>query len=118
MVTPLDLIKQKRAAAIHRTIERGYLATRVYVGMATCEMAAGSEEVMDVFRKAIQEGELPDVFLSQKGCAGRCSLEPMVEIVAAGQIPVKYKSMTAAKAREIITRHLQHGEVIKEWTIQ
>ena len=118
MATPLDIIKKKRAEAIYRIIDKGYLSTRVYVGMATCEMAAGSEEVLEVFRKAVQEGQLPNVFLSQKGCAGRCSLEPMVEIVEAGKIPVKYKQVDANKARGIIERHLQKGEVMKEWTIQ
>jgi (2Fe-2S) ferredoxin len=54
----------------------------------------------------------------QKGCAGRCSLEPMVEIIEGGKIPVKYIQIDAHKAREIIARHLRKGEVIKEWTIQ
>ncbi len=73
MVTPMDIIKRKRAQAVARIISKGYLSTkRVYVGMATCEIAAGSKEVMDVFRQAIANG-LTDVYLSQKGCAGRCN---------------------------------------------
>lgn len=118
MATPLELVKKKKAASIHRILEKGYLATRVYVGMATCEIAAGSDEVMRVFETAVKEGQLKHVFLSQKGCAGRCSLEPMVEVVEEGKIPVKYQKVDAEKAREIINRHLKHGEVIKEWTIQ
>jgi len=77
MATPLEIIKKKRAQAIHRVIDKGYLNTRVYVGMATCEIAAGSEEVMDVFKSAIDKGELKNIYLSQKGCAGRCNLEPI-----------------------------------------
>jgi len=42
----------------------------------------------------------------------------MVEVVEEGKIPVKYQKVDAEKAREIINRHLKHGEVIKEWTIQ
>lgn len=118
MATPLELIKKKRAESIQNILEKGYLATRVYVGMATCEIAAGSEDVMEVFRKAVEDGQLKNVFLSQKGCAGRCSLEPMVEIVEGGKIPVKYKQIDANKARVIIERHLKNGDVIKEWTIQ
>ncbi len=118
METPLEKIRKKRAEAIHKIIGKGYLSTRVYVGMATCEMAAGSEDVMEVFREAISDGELKNIFLSQKGCAGRCSLEPMVEIVESGKIPVKYKQVDADRARVIIERHLKKGEVIKEWTIQ
>ena len=117
MVTPLDIIKKKRAEAVSRIISKGYLSTkRVYVGMATCEIAAGSREVMDVFQQAIANG-LTDVYLSQKGCAGRCNLEPTVEIVEEGKIPVKYGRITSVKAREIVERHLKKGEVISEWTI-
>ena len=117
MVTPIDIIQKKRAEAVSRIISKGYLSTkRVYVGMATCEIAAGSEEVMEAFQQAVANG-LTDVYLSQKGCAGRCNLEPTVEIVEEGKIPVKYGRITPDKAREIVERHLKKGEVISEWTI-
>lgn len=117
MVTPLDIIRKKRAEAVNRIVSKGYLSTkRVYVGMATCEIAAGSKEVMQVFRQEIANG-LTDVYLSQKGCAGRCNLEPTVEVVEEGKIPVKYGRVTEQKAREIVERHLKRGEVISEWMI-
>ena len=117
MVTPLDIVKKKRAEAINRIVGQGYLSTkRVYVGMATCEIAAGSDEVMAVFKTAIENG-IGDVYLSQKGCAGRCNLEPTVEVVEEGKIPVKYGRVTPAMAKEIIERHIKNNEVIKEWVI-
>lgn len=118
MATPLEIIRKKRAQAIHRIVEKGYLTTRVYVGMATCEIAAGSKEVMDVFETAIKDGQIKNVYLSQKGCAGRCNLEPMVEIIEEGKIPVKYQKVSPDKARDIIDRHLINGKVIEEWVIQ
>lgn len=117
MPTPLDLIKKKRAEAVSRIIGKGYLSTkRVYVGMATCEIAAGSKDVMEVFRKAVSHG-LTDVYLSQKGCAGRCNLEPTVEVIEAGKSPVKYGKIDTARAQEIIEKHLKKGQVIQEWVI-
>ena len=117
MINPLDIVKKKRAQAISRIIGKGYLSTkRVYVGMATCEIAAGSKEVMKVFQEAMRQG-LTDVYLSQKGCAGRCNLEPTVEVVEEGKIPVKYGKINKEKAQQIIERHLKKGEVIKEWLI-
>ena len=117
MVTPLDLIKKKRAEAVGRIISKGYLSTiRVYVGMATCEIAAGSKEVMAVFKEAIGNG-LTDVYLSQKGCAGRCNLEPTVEVIEEGKTPVKYGKVTEERAKQIIERHLKNGEVIADWLI-
>lgn len=118
MVSPLETIKMKRAEAINRIIGKGYLSTkRVYVGMATCEIAAGSQDVMEVFQGAIKNG-LTDVYLSQKGCAGRCNLEPTVEVIEEGKLPVKYGKVTKERAQAIIDRHLKKGEVIKEWVIK
>jgi NADP-reducing hydrogenase subunit HndB len=117
--TPLEVIKKKRAEAVSRIIGKGYLSTkRVYVGMATCEIAAGSKEVMEVFREAITKGSLTDVYLSQKGCVGRCNFEPTVEVIEEGCTPVKYGKINKEKALAIIERHLKGGEVIKEWIIE
>jgi len=118
MLTPMEIIKKKRAEAVSRIVGRGYLSTkRVYVGMATCEIAAGSREVMQVFQEAVTKEGLTDVYLSQKGCVGRCNLEPTVEVIEMGKNPVRYGNIDAEKARQIIERHLKNGEVIREWTI-
>lgn len=119
MLTPLEIVKKKRAEAVSRIIGKGYLSTkRVFVGMATCEIAAGSLDVMQVFQEAIAKGELPDVYLSQKGCVGRCNLEPTVEIIEMGKNPVRYGRIDRTKALDIIARHLKKGEVIPEWVIE
>lgn len=114
MPNPMDILKQKRADAVKRMIDKGYLyKKRVSVGMATCEIAAGSAEVMAVFRQAIADG-LSEVYLTQKGCAGRCNLEPTVEVIEEGKLPVKYGRVTKEKAYEIIERHLKKGEIVKD----
>ncbi len=118
MATPLDVIRQKRAAAIDRINGRGFQARRrVYIGMATCEIAAGSKDVMDVFQQAVNSG-LTDVYISQKGCAGRCNFEPTVEVIEEGKLPVKYGKINAERAAQIVERHLKKGEVIREWIIK
>lgn len=118
MPSPMEIIRKKRAEAVSRIVGRGYLSTkRVYVGMATCEIAAGSREVMQVFRNAVSREGLTDVYLSQKGCVGRCNLEPTVEVVEMGKNPVRYGNIDPKKAREIVERHLKGGEPIQEWII-
>ena len=119
MPTPLKKIKRKRAESVNRILNKGYLAKyRIYVGMATCEIAAGSEDVMKVFKDAINGGQLKDVYLSQKGCAGRCNLEPTIEVVEVGKNPVKYGKINPQRAVEIIERHLKNNEIIEEWVIE
>jgi NADP-reducing hydrogenase subunit HndB len=118
VVRPIDIIKKKRAEAVSRIVGKGYLSSkRVYVGMATCEIAAGSKEVMEVFKNAITRDGLGDVYLSQKGCAGRCNLEPTVEVIEVGKNPVRYGKVTPERAQQIIDRHLKNGVVIEEWII-
>jgi (2Fe-2S) ferredoxin len=118
MPTPLEIIHQKRADAIDRiNVQSDHTSKIVHVGMATCEIAAGSKEVMEVFQEAIEKG-LAGVCLRQKGCAGRCNLEPTVEVIEEGKIPVKYGRVTKDIARQIIERHLKQGEIIKEWLIK
>ena len=117
MPTPLEIIQTKRAEAVQRINSAGYLTSKVvHIGMATCEIAAGSKEVMEVFQEALQNG-LNGVILRQKGCAGRCNLEPTVEITEPGKIPVKYGRVTKEIAREIIERHLKNGAIVKESVI-
>jgi len=114
----MDVIKRKRAESINKIINRGYLApVRVYVGMATCEIAAGSLEVMDEFQKAVKSGTV-NIYLSQKGCAGRCNMEPTVEVIEHNKVPVKYAKVNREKAREIIREHIKNGKVIEEWTLK
>ncbi|MFP4521050.1 MAG: (2Fe-2S) ferredoxin domain-containing protein [Fibrobacterota bacterium] len=116
---PLSTLKKKRAEALNRIVGKGYLSTkRVYVGMATCEIAAGSKNVMDLFRNEIENGRLADVYLSQKGCAGRCNLEPTVEVIEENKTPVKYGNVDEKKAAVIIEKHLKGGEPVTEWEIK
>jgi len=118
MFTPLDFVKKERARAIKRMIDKGYLASkRVYIGQATCEFAAGAGEVWEVFENALKSGKLKDVFLSAKGCAGRCGLEPMVEIIEKDKMPVKYCRVNKERAEKIVEEHLINGKIIEEWRI-
>jgi len=118
MATPLEILKKKKTEAIGRIIGKGYLSTkRVYVGSATCEIAAGADEVMEVFREQISNRGLTNVYLSQKGCAGRCNLEPTVEVVEHNRNPIRYGRIDAERAREIVEHHLINDEVISEWVI-
>ena len=99
-LTPVEIVRAKKADAHTRMAQKGHHAKRrVYVGQATCEIAAGSGEVWEVFAEAIRAG-LPDTFLSAKGCAGLCNLEPMVEILEDGRLPVKYSRVTKARAQD------------------
>jgi (2Fe-2S) ferredoxin len=117
MSSPLAVLEAKKQQAKKNLEEIGYFSdVKIYVGMATCEIAAGANHVMEVFQNAVKEDKsLKGVYLSQKGCVGRCNLEPTVEIYQKGKDPVKYVKVTAENAKIIIEKHIKKGEVIKEW---
>lgn len=82
----------------------------VQIGSATCEHAAGSDAVLDEFRKHIAAAGRSDIVLHQTGCTGRCSREPIVGVLVPGQMPVKYEHVDRDLVHEIFTRHLLKGE--------
>ncbi|MEA5001061.1 MAG: (2Fe-2S) ferredoxin domain-containing protein [Endomicrobiaceae bacterium] len=114
MSKPLSVLEEKRKEAKSRLEKNGYFSdTKIYVGMATCEIAAGSVPVMEVFQNELKNEK--NIYISQKGCAGRCNLEPTVEIYQKDKEPVKYIQVTPEKAREIIKKHIKSGKIITEW---
>ena len=82
----------------------------VQVGSATCEHAAGSNEVLDEFRKHIAASARTDILLRQTGCTGRCSREPIVGVMIPGQMPIKYERVDRELVHEIFTQHILKGE--------
>lgn len=112
MVNALKNLKGVKQKAIQELLNNGLLSeNRVYIGMSTCEIAAGSRRIWDVFEKEIKKNGTIDVQLKQKGCEGRCNVEPTVEILQEGKVPFKYTNVDVDKAKEIINKHLIENNV-------
>ena len=91
---------------------------RIVVGMATCGIAAGARPVLNAFVEGISEAGLGDkVTVTQTGCIGICQYEPVVEVYTKDQDKVTYVKMDAARAKEIIEKHIKGGQVVTEYTI-
>ena len=99
-------------------IRTGSNQTRIVVGMATCGIAAGARPVLNAFVEAITEAGLTDtVSVTQTGCIGICQYEPVVEIYEEGKEKTTYVKMSAAKAKEVVEKHIKGGKVVTEYTI-
>lgn len=110
----MELLRQKKEEALGRIRENRKHPIKVNIGMATCEIAAGSKEVWDVFESAVKSGDI-QVDLGIKGCAGRCNLEPTIEVIEEGKLTIKYTKITPDMAKNIIERHIKKGEPIEEY---
>ena len=85
---------------------------RIQVGSATCEHAAGSDDVLEEFRKHVAASGRDDIVLHQTGCTGRCSREPIVGVMVPGQMPVKYERVDRQLVHAIFTQHVQQGRPV------
>ncbi len=112
----LAAIREKMQSKV--VIREGMGSVRVVVGMATCGIAAGARPVLKAFTEGVVENALTDkVTVTQTGCIGICQYEPVVEIFEEGKEKVTYVNLDAAKAKEIVEKHLKGGEVVTEYTI-
>lgn len=99
-------------------IREGASGIRVVVGMATCGIAAGARPVLNTFVEGVAKNELSGkVTVTQTGCIGICQYEPVVEVYEEGKEKVTYVKLDAAKAAEIVEKHLVGGKVVEEYTI-
>ena len=90
---------------------------RVVVGMGTCGIASGARPVLSALAKEIQEQNLGNINLSQTGCIGNCTYEPVVEVIEPEKEKVTYVHMTPEKALEVLRLHLKEGKVVTKYTI-
>ena len=86
----------------------------INVGSATCEDAAGAKEVYQEFKKYIEASDRSDVVVHSVGCTGRCSCEPIVDVIVPGKFPVKYQHVDKELVHKIFTQHIQHGQPVSE----
>ena len=118
MKTLADLAAIKAKMQSNVVIREGSAKTRVVVGMATCGIAAGARPVLTAFVEGVEKAGLMDkIMVTQTGCIGICQYEPVVEVYEDGKEKVTYVKLDAAKAAEIVEKHLKCGKVVEEYTI-
>jgi NADP-reducing hydrogenase subunit HndB len=97
--------------------EGGEFRAKINVHMGTCGIAAGARTVMTALIDDVESRGLQGILLTSSGCAGLCSQEPMMTVELAGKAPVKYVSLNAEKAREILEKHVLGGAVVRGYAL-
>jgi len=80
----------------------------LWVGLATCGLAAGAGEVIEVVQAELAKLGITAQIVPT-GCIGACFAEPMLDIEKPGLPRITYGNVTPEKAREIIRSHLVEG---------
>ena len=114
----LQAIRERMKAKVNNRGVADASDFRIVVGMATCGIAAGARPVLSAFVDKVNEAGLSGkVTVTQTGCIGVCQYEPVVEVFEEGKEKVTYVKLDAAKAAEIVEKHLKGGKVVEEYTI-
>ena len=90
--------------------------TKVIVGLGSCGLAAGAGKVYDAIKKIKEEKGL-DFELKKTSCIGMCFREPLVEVID-GTGSYIYGEIDIAKASEILEKHIQNADPIKDYVVQ
>ncbi len=90
---------------------------QIQVGAATCENAAGAEEIYQEIQKHIISSGKKNIYLKLVGCTGRCSLEPIVSIQMPGKKLVSYKQVNRNTIHEIFVDHVLTGKPVEKYLL-
>lgn len=111
----LKEIRERARAAL--ALREGGQGPRVVVAMGTCGIAAGAREVMSALLDEMSNRGLDNVTVSQTGCKGMCSAEPMLEVHCPGAPVVTYGRLSADSARRVVAEHLVDNRVVEDLVV-
>lgn len=81
----------------------------IYLGTASCGIAAGALDVLETIRESVNELS-QTVRIVQVGCIGPCYLEPIMDVALPGSPRVSYTNVTRQKAKRILRACLVEGD--------
>ena len=117
-VTIDDLARIREKSQRQTALRQGAGRAKITVHMGTCGIAAGARDIMTAVIDEIERRQLHDVIVTNSGCAGLCSKEPMMTVERADQTAaVKYVLVTPEKVKKIIDAHVIGGKVVAEYAL-
>ncbi len=113
-----DLAKIKDRTRHQTTLRQGGGRVKITVHMGTCGIAAGARGIMTAVIDELERRGLHDVLVTNSGCAGLCSQEPMMTVeTVSGMAPVKYVHMTPAKVKSVVESHVVNGMPVLDYAL-
>src|SRR5512147_249657 len=85
----------------------------IYLGTASCGIAAGALDVLETIQQTLTELGRP-ARIVQVGCIGPCYLEPIMDIAMPGGPRVSYTNVNPQKAKKILQANLLEGDLASQ----
>jgi len=118
-IRSLEDLNRLREKIIDHTVHNSSLGNiRVIVSLGSCGIAAGALNTMNAIREQIKNEHLEDILLSETGCSGLCTDEPIVQVIARDQKKVTYRNVTPMIAQRILREHIRDGEIVHDYVVE
>ena len=114
-IDDLEKISQRVRKTV--VLRDGAGRAKITVHMGTCGIAAGVRNIMNTLMEEIEKRNITDIILTNSGCAGLCSREPMATVELKDQAPIKYVDLTPEKIRKIFSEHVLNGRIVEEYAL-
>ncbi len=88
----------------------------IKVGMSTCGIAAGAQNVFDTLTKEIKRRDV-QIELKRTGCVGMCYAEPIIEVCVEGLPAVTYGLVNSEVALRIMEEHICGKRLVNDHII-
>jgi len=85
----------------------------IKVGLSSCGIAAGAQEVFDFFVEEVKKRNL-QIEIKKCGCAGACYAEPLVEVSVEGLPAVIYGAVNKEVAIKILEKHVISKRLVND----
>jgi NADP-reducing hydrogenase subunit HndB len=88
----------------------------IKVGLSSCGIAAGADEVFAVLTAEVDKRKL-SVAVKPCGCSGACHAEPLVEVCIDGLPVVTYGRVTPDVAMRILEDHVRDKRLVQDYIV-
>lgn len=105
-LTPADLDKMSQ-------VSTDKLKDWIKVGMSSCGIAAGAEDIFNFFVEEVKKRNL-QIEIKKCGCAGACYAEPLVEVNVEGLPSVIYGAVNKEVAIKILEKHVISKRLVND----
>ena len=116
-LTIADLKKIKERQRAEFLLREGGYRAKITVHMGTCGIAAGARDVMEALLDEMANAKVDDVVVTNSGCAGLCSREPLATVEIVDQAPLRYCDLNGERIREIVREHVVGGTPIEKYAL-